>query len=108
MSATSTPLRSLSEPFTSVRRRFSTYQGINTCGQRLADEMRAVVASAPSLTRISVIAHSMGGLMARYAVGALFNPHKNLVCGLEPCHFVSMATPHCGCDADGVAQVCGC
>lgn len=88
-------------------RRFSTYQGIDTCGQRLADEIRAVVASAPALTRISVVAHSMGGLMARYAVGALFNPHKSLVCGLEPCHFVSMATPHCGCDADGVAQVCG-
>jgi hypothetical protein len=47
----------------------------------------------------------MGGLMARYAVGALFNPEKGYVCGLRPCHFVTMATPHCGCDADGVAQV---
>jgi hypothetical protein len=43
--------------------------------------------------------------MARYAVGALFNPDKGYVCGLRPCHFVTMATPHCGCDADGVAQV---
>lgn len=86
-------------------RRFSTYQGIDACGQRLADEIRTVVASQPSLSRISVVAHSMGGLMARYAVGALYNPDKSLVCGLQPCHFVSMATPHCGCDADGVAQV---
>ena len=67
--------------------------------------MRGVVSAHPSLTRVSVVAHSMGGLMARYAVGALFNPDKGYVCGLRPCHFVTMATPHCGCDADGVAQV---
>lgn len=85
--------------------RFATYQGIDTCGQRLADEVRAVAAAHPSLTRLSVVAHSMGGLMARYALGALFNPGQGRVAGLEPCHFVSMATPHCGCDADGVAQV---
>jgi hypothetical protein len=50
----------------------------------------------------------MRGLMARYAVGTIFNPDKGYLCGLKPCHFVTMATPHCGCDADGVAQVCVC
>lgn len=88
--------------------RFSTYQGIDACGQRLADEVRGVVAAAgPGLTHISIIAHSMGGLMARYAIGALFNPTSSTICGLQPTHFVTMATPHCGCDADGVAQVGG-
>lgn len=58
-----------------------------------------------SLERISIIAHSMGGLIARYALGLLYNPASRTVCGLEPCHFVTLATPHLGCDADGVAQV---
>lgn len=49
---------------------------------------------------------SMGGLMARYAIGCLYNPATAKLCGLTPCHLITMATPHCGCDADGVAQVC--
>jgi hypothetical protein len=86
--------------------RFATYHGIDTCGQRLADEIREVAAAGgPTLSRISIIAHSMGGLMARYAIGSLHNPATGTLAGLSPCHFISMATPHCGCDADGVAQV---
>lgn len=41
-------------------RRNDTFDGIDVCGQRLADEMRAVVAQHPSLERISVVGHSMG------------------------------------------------
>eukprot|EP00879_Flechtneria_rotunda_P012727 GHRR01013291.1.p1 GENE.GHRR01013291.1~~GHRR01013291.1.p1 ORF type:complete len:777 (+),score=287.73 GHRR01013291.1:426-2756(+) len=85
--------------------RFATYDGIDVCGGRLAEEVRHVVAQQQSLQRISVIAHSMGGLMARYAIGVLYNPSNNSIIGLEPAHFVSLATPHCGCDSDGVAQV---
>lgn len=47
----------------------------------------------------------MGGLIARYAVGALYNPVSGTVAGLTPCHFVSMATPHVGCEGEGLAQV---
>jgi hypothetical protein len=43
--------------------------------------------------------------MSRYALGSLYNPASGTICGLQPAHFISMATPHCGCDADGVAQV---
>ncbi len=85
--------------------RLATYDGIDVCGQRLADEVRAVVAANPGLQRISVIGHSMGGLLARYAVGALFSPRDGTVCGLAPRHFVTLATPHMGCDAEGLAQV---
>jgi esterase/lipase superfamily enzyme len=85
--------------------RFSTYDGIDTCGTRLAEEIRALVASQQELRRISIIAHSMGGLISRYALGMLFNPASSTICGLTPCHFVTLATPHCGCDADGVSQV---
>ena len=27
--------------------------------------------------------------------------------GLQPCYFITLATPHLGCDADGLAQVKG-
>ncbi|KAF8063649.1 IPK2 [Scenedesmus sp. PABB004] len=88
-----------------VNTRFATYDGIDVCGARLADEVRGVVAAHPSLTRLSIVAHSMGGLIARHALGALYNPGLGTVCGLAPAHFVSIASPHLGCDADGVAQV---
>jgi hypothetical protein len=44
-------------------------------------------------------------LPPRYAIGQLYNPASRTICGLQPAHFVTLATPHCGCDADGVAQV---
>ncbi len=40
-----------------------TFDGIDTCGERLADEIRAVAAQHPRLRRISFLAHSMGGLI---------------------------------------------
>lgn len=46
-----------------------TYEGIDMCGERLADELRAVVVRHPNLERISILGHSMGGLIARYAAG---------------------------------------
>jgi len=45
------------------------------------------------------------GLISRYALGVLYNPASGTVAGLRPVHFVSMATPHCGCDTDGVSAV---
>jgi Putative serine esterase (DUF676) len=40
----------------------------------------------------------MGGLIARHAAGHLFDPATGLVAGLRPAHFVTMATPHLGCE----------
>ncbi|GLC52657.1 hypothetical protein PLESTB_000654200 [Pleodorina starrii] len=88
-----------------VNRRTDTYDGIDVCGQRLADEIRSVTTAYPSLQRISVIGHSMGGLLLRYAIGVLYNPSTGRVAGLRPSHFITLATPHMGCDADGLAQV---
>ncbi|GIL80454.1 hypothetical protein Vretifemale_9661, partial [Volvox reticuliferus] len=88
-----------------VNRLTDTYDGIDVCGQRLADEIRSVAASHPSLQRISVIGHSMGGLLLRYAIGVLYNPATGRIAGLQPSHFITLATPHVGCDAEGLAQV---
>ncbi|KAG1674863.1 hypothetical protein FOA52_015253 [Chlamydomonas sp. UWO 241] len=86
-------------------RRIDTFDGIDVCGGRLADEMRSVIARHPSLERISVVGHSMGGLVLRYAVAQLYQPGARTIGGLQPAHFVTLATPHLGCDGGGEAQV---
>lgn len=45
--------------------RVGTFDGIDLCGERLADEMRRVVSENPTLERVSVVGHSMGGLLLR-------------------------------------------
>jgi pimeloyl-ACP methyl ester carboxylesterase len=84
----------------------ATYEGIDVCGRRLAEEVRGLAAAVPSLRRVSFLGHSMGGLVARWAAGALFDPGAATLAGLSPAHFVSMATPHLGCQTVvGPAQV---
>ena len=41
-----------------------TFDGVDVCGERLAEEIRGVVAAHPGLERISLLGHSMGGLMS--------------------------------------------
>ena len=69
------------------------------CGERLASEIRELRGAHPSLQSISIVAHSMGGLLSRYAIGRLYDPGTRTVAGLQPRHFVAIATPHLGCDA---------
>lgn len=59
------------------------------------------------------MAHSVGGLVARYAIGRLYRPpkaksteemsanaceegSKGTIAGLEPINFITVATPHLG------------
>lgn len=81
--------------------RTRTFDGVDACGERLAEEIRGVAAQHPELRRISVLGHSMGGLIGRYAAGRLYDPSSGTMAGLAPCHFVAMATPHLGCDSIG-------
>ncbi|KAJ9136039.1 hypothetical protein P3X46_033153 [Hevea brasiliensis] len=93
-----------------------TFSGIDGAGKRLADEVMQVVKKTDSLKRISFLAHSLGGLFARYAVAVLYSENalgtgqsNNLVdstlprsarrgkiAGLDPINFVTLATPHLG------------
>lgn len=67
----------------------------------------------PNLRKISFVAHSVGGLVARYAIGKLYRPPETeqleapstngqpqesfgTIGGLEPVNFVTVATPHLG------------
>lgn len=73
-----------------------------------------------SLKKISFLAHSLGGLIARYAVAVLYSPNASsdqskdiasstdtslitpcdsnncLIAGLEAINFITLATPHLG------------
>ncbi|CAN6215050.1 unnamed protein product [Urochloa humidicola] len=99
-----------------------TFDGIDIAGRRLADEVLDVVKKMSSLRKISFLAHSLGGLFARYAIGILYSletknagqsgesivptasgPAKSrqtsglgAVAGLEPINFITLATPHLG------------
>ncbi len=49
----------------------------------------------------------MPPLMALFSnAGKLYDPVTCLICGLIPAHFITLATPHMGCDGEGPAQVC--
>ncbi|XP_074568286.1 lipid droplet phospholipase 1 isoform X2 [Curcuma longa] len=95
-----------------------TFDGVDRAGKRLADEISSVVQKMGSLQRISILAHSLGGLFSRYAVAVLYSTdslHKDQVddyrnrntqmenslklgsiAGLEPINFITLATPHLG------------
>lgn len=88
-------------------------------------QVLAVVKNRPEVQKISFVAHSLGGLVARYAVGRLYKHastsepsgrngnssieeltnnssqcieqiHHAKIAGLEPMNFITFATPHLG------------
>lgn len=87
-----------------------------------------VVQKTETLQKISFLAHSLGGLFARYAVAVLYSPcasnghqtdnyadttnanagKRSTLCGtiagLKPINFITLATPHLG--VRGRWQVC--
>ncbi|TYI68662.1 hypothetical protein E1A91_D08G104700v1 [Gossypium mustelinum] len=94
-------------------------------GERLAQEVLDVVKRRPEVRKISFVAHSLGGLVARYAIGRLYENSTKLgqsgpfvstltgehtyssmqdleqhsedrIAGLEPMNFITFATPHLG------------
>ncbi|KAE9465059.1 hypothetical protein C3L33_03052, partial [Rhododendron williamsianum] len=98
-----------------------TLDGVDVMGDRLAEEILELIKQKPSLRKISFVAHSVGGLVARYVIGRLFQPprsnnmedslpksceelSKGTIGGLEPMNFITAATPHLG--SRGNKQVC--
>ncbi|KZV41070.1 hypothetical protein F511_14046 [Dorcoceras hygrometricum] len=89
-----------------------TLDGVDVMGERLAEEVLEVVKRKSDLRKISFIAHSVGGLVARYAIGILYRPRgsdaeelsvdeqkenlKGTIADLEPVNFITVATPHLG------------
>ncbi|XP_010544033.1 PREDICTED: putative lipase ROG1 isoform X1 [Tarenaya hassleriana] len=98
-----------------------TFDGVDVMGQRLAEEVRSVIERHPSLRKISFVGHSLGGLIARYAIACLYeqetrdelaqnndHPSENIgdshggegfkgrIAKLEPINFITSAAPHLG------------
>ncbi|KAH6790476.1 alpha/beta-Hydrolases superfamily protein [Perilla frutescens var. frutescens] len=87
-----------------------TLDGVDVMGDRLAGEVLEVIKRKPNLRKISFISHSVGGLVARYAIGKLYKPpmkesgeelltneeSNGTIAGLEPVNFITVATPHLG------------
>ncbi|XP_022730862.1 putative lipase YOR059C isoform X8 [Durio zibethinus] len=90
-----------------------TLDGVDVMGERLVKEVIDVIQEKPNLRKISFVAHSVGGLVARYAIGRLYRPPKEEVkedtsgngCkeepmgtigGLEAMNFITVASPHLG------------
>ncbi|KQK19574.1 putative lipase YDR444W isoform X2 [Brachypodium distachyon] len=99
-----------------------SFDGIDVAGRRLANEVLDVVQKMAGLRKISFIAHSLGGLFARYAISILYSlqtketglgsayvmptvggseipQHTSglgAIAGLEPINFITLATPHLG------------
>ncbi|CAO2163185.1 unnamed protein product [Urochloa humidicola] len=89
-----------------------TFDGVDLMGERLANEVLSVVEQRSGVKKISFVAHSLGGLVARYAIGRLYEPYnrnmsseksgdgvenlEGLIAGLEPMNFITFASPHLG------------
>ncbi|XP_010914117.1 uncharacterized protein [Elaeis guineensis] len=92
-----------------------TFDGVDLMGERLAEEVRSVVKQRGGVQKISFVAHSLGGLVARYAIGRLYEPSTRVeppadakdqfdeegsldgrIAGLEPMNFITFASPHLG------------
>ncbi|XP_023535758.1 putative lipase ROG1 [Cucurbita pepo subsp. pepo] len=96
-----------------------TLDGVDVMGGRLAEEILLVIKRHPNVQKLSFICHSLGGLIARYAIAKLYeqkedvqvngeyNKHgsrdqsngeefKEKIAGLEPINFITFATPHLG------------
>lgn len=90
-----------------------TFDGVDLMGERLANEVLSVVEQRKGVKKISIVAHSLGGLVARYAIGRLYGRNsrlksyaessrnegqrlEGLIAGLEPMNFITFASPHLG------------
>ncbi|KAJ7965906.1 putative Alpha/beta-Hydrolases superfamily protein [Quillaja saponaria] len=95
-----------------------TFDGVDVMGERLAEEVLAVIKRHQGLQKISFVGHSLGGLVARYAIarlyvhdvskdlpqengqcengGSLKEKYEGKIAGLEPINFITFATPHLG------------
>lgn len=75
-----------------------TYDGIEVGGERVTEEVEYELAEldkqGKTVTKISVVGYSLGGLIARYAIGLLYS--RGIFDRIEPVNFTTFATPHLG------------
>ena len=92
------PHQSLQFLVTKSNAKAKTYDGICIGGERAAHEIEHYIhelsCNGLHTRRISIVGYSMGGLIARYAIGVLFQ--NRLFDSVQPANFTTFATPHVG------------
>ena len=75
-----------------------TYDGIEVGAERITDEIEATLkqleAAGSKVKKISLAGYSLGGLVARYVIGLLYN--NGIFNHIQPTNFTTFATPHLG------------
>ncbi|KUJ13304.1 DUF676-domain-containing protein [Mollisia scopiformis] len=75
-----------------------TYDGVERGGERVCqeieEEIEKLAAAGQEIKRMSMVGYSLGGLVARYAVGLLDS--KGFFDKIKPVNFTTFATPHLG------------
>ena len=75
-----------------------TYDGIETGGERVTQEveelLNELIQGGTLIAKLSIVGYSLGGLIARYAIGLLYS--KGWFETIKPINFTTFATPHLG------------
>ncbi|KAK3901455.1 putative serine esterase-domain-containing protein [Staphylotrichum tortipilum] len=75
-----------------------TYDGIECGGERVCleieEELEVIKSRGGTIKKLSVVGYSLGGLVARYAIGLLFA--RGVLDGLECMNFTAFASPFLG------------
>ena len=75
-----------------------TYDGIDLGAERVTQEIETYIQESEEMgiriRKLSVVGYSLGGLVARYAVGLLYS--RGWFRTIEPVNFNTFATPHLG------------
>ncbi|KAK6064730.1 hypothetical protein SCUP515_11612 [Seiridium cupressi] len=75
-----------------------TYDGVERGGERVCaeieEELESIKSKGGKITKLSIVGYSLGGLVARYAVGLL--GAKGILDEVEPTNFTTFASPHLG------------
>lgn len=75
-----------------------TYDGVELGAERVTHEIESFLEElerkGKQIRKLSVVGYSLGGLVARYAIGLLYS--RGWFSKLEPTNFTTFATPHLG------------
>ena len=75
-----------------------TYDGIDLGGERVTQEIESYIRdlekNGSHVKKLSVVGYSLGGLVARYAIGLLYS--NGWFDEIQPVNFTTFATPHLG------------
>lgn len=75
---------------------FTTTDGVEAGGRRLADEIRRIVDATPSLQFLTLLGTSLGGIYCRVAAALLLDENGTTMYGLTPLRLTTLASPHLG------------